>query len=62
MLAALSRAREVADEMPVRQRTQVCFGRRERGSSTPQAVTPPSLLLSWQTTRGVSAARVTTCR
>jgi hypothetical protein len=40
-LSALSRARGVADEMPVRQRRQVCISRREpaeRGSSTPQAV------------------------
>ena len=41
---ALSGAREVADEMPVQQRTQVCIGRRERGCSTPicSSATSPS--------------------
>jgi hypothetical protein len=41
-LSALCRARGLADEMPVRQRTQVCAGRREPaecGSFTPEAVT-----------------------
>jgi hypothetical protein len=53
-LSALCRARGLADEMPVRQRTQVCAGRREPaecGFFTPEGVT-----LAWLPLRAESGS------
>jgi hypothetical protein len=59
---APSRARGVADEMPVRQRRQVCVGRREPaecGCSTPEAVTSTRWPLRTRCRRLDRATRVT---